>query len=382
MITRIYQNIAKHCVSWKILVLYGARRVGKTTIIHNFLKTYQGRVLLESGENKKLYPLFLENDKNQLLSRAQWYDLLVIDEAQDIPNIWSWLKTIIDNATHLQVIVTWSSSFDLQQHIWEPLTGRKITLTLYPVSQEELCLTTNAYHTQQKVEESLIFGSYPDIINAQTTREKVLLLEELVQSYLLKDILKLDSIKAPKALWDLLKLLAYQVGSEVSHSKLAKIIGIDQKTVSRYINLLVQWFILYPLHPYSRNMRNTIGTKNKYYFWDLGMRNSLIGQFSTDIRNDRWALRENFIVIEMKKYNDYNNWYGNRYFWREYGWQEIDLLLEKDGFFHCFECKRSDKKKISIPTSFRDQMKNYQLQFDIINPTNYLTYITHSSNRN
>jgi predicted AAA+ superfamily ATPase len=379
MITRIYQDIWKYCKPGKILVIYGARRVGKTTLINAFLSQYQGRVLLENGENKKLYPLFLNNDKDELLSRVQWYNLLVIDEAQDIPQIGLWLKTLVDHAPHLQIIVTWSSSFDLQQSIGEPLTGRKLTLTLYPLSQEELCLTYNNYQTKQQLNNYLIFGSYPDIVTAQTSREKIMLLDELVQSYLLKDILKLDSIKAPKALRDLLKLLAYQIGNEVSHTELAKIVWIDQKTVSRYINLLVQWFILCPLYPYSRNMRNTIGTKNKYYFWDLGLRNSLIWQFAWDVRNDWWALRENFVVIEMKKYNDYHDGYGNRYFWREYGGQEIDLILEKDEAYRCFECKRSDKKKASLPSSFQEQMKQYQLDYRVINPTNYLSLLTYSN---
>jgi len=303
MITRVYEPLDQYLQANKALVIYGPRRVGKTTLLHNFLKTTPLRYKLDSGDNIQTQHLLSSQDFSQILPYVEGYELLAIDEAQEIPNIGRALKIIVDQIPGIQVIVTGSSSFELAGQIGEPLTGRKRTLTLYPIAQSEISADYNRHELQERLEEFLIFGSYPEVVQAGSRDAKIDVITEIADSYLLKDILALDRIKNSRTLVDLLRLLAFQVGGEVSLNKLATQLKIDVKTVQRYLDILEQAFVIIRLGGFSRNLRKEVTKKSKYYFFDNGLRNALIAQFNRfDQRNDIGQLWENFIFVERLKY--------------------------------------------------------------------------------
>jgi hypothetical protein len=278
------------------------------------------------------------------------------------------LKIIVDHIEDIYVIATGSSSFDLSQNVGEPLTGRKKTITIYPFSQKELLAKYNKYELKEKIEDFLIFGTYPDIVNSDNKKEKIEILNELVDSYLLKDILTLDNIKYSNKLLDLLKSLVFQVGNLVSLNELSQQVSLDVKTVGSYLDILEKAFVIKRLGAYSRNLKNEINTKSKYYFWDNGVMNALISQFSSfENRNDIGALFENFIIMEMMKKKSVS--INNYYFWRDYSGQEVDLIEEKDGVINAYEFKWS-KSKVKKPNNFIDSYKN--VNFNVVNKDNYL----------
>ncbi|MFA5644295.1 MAG: ATP-binding protein [Patescibacteria group bacterium] len=355
----------------KVVIVYGPRRVGKTTLLNIFLEKTDLKYKLDNGENIRLQKLLNSLDFKKIKEYVDGYDLIVIDEAQEIKNIGKALKIIVDQVKDIYVLVTGSSSFELSQEIGEPLTGRKKTITLYPFSQSELLTLYNKYELKEKLEDFLIFGSYPDVVLAKNKEEKVALLNELVDSYLLKDILKLDKIKFSKKLLNLLKLLAFQVGNLVSLNELAQKVSLDVKTVDRYLDILEKGFVIKSLSGFSRNMRNEINTKSKYYFLDNGIRNALISQFnSLDNRDDIGALFENFLVIEKNKKDNLVN---NYYFWRNYEGKEIDLIEDRDGKIYAFEFKWNKIKK-DLPKDFLENYNN--VEFNSVNKNNYLDFIT------
>jgi len=377
MIKRIYQDLGSYMHPHEALILYGPRRVGKTTLLENYLKTTKLKYRLETGENVIAKDLFSSRDLPRLKEYLQGYDLLVIDEAQTIPNIGEGLKLIIDQIPDVKIIATGSSSFDLANQVGEPLTDRKTTLTLYPISQLELLQDgRNPHDLKQKLHDFLIFGSYPKVLVATKRDEKIRLLEELVGSYILKDILALDKIKASRTILDLLKLLAFQIGSEVSLGELSRQLSIDGKTVSKYLNLLEKSFIIIRLGGFSRNLRSEITDKAKYYFLDNGVRNGVISQFNNlDTRNDLGQLWENFIFTERLKKRSYQHLYGQTYFWRTYDQQEIDLVEERDGKLFTYEYKWSLKhKNLQPPKAWTASYPEHQ-SFEVINPDNYLDFI-------
>ena len=283
---------------------------------------------------------------------------------------------IISDLPNIKVIATGSSSFDLANQIGEPLTGRKTTLTLYPIAQMELMPKLNKYDLKQKLEEYLIFGSYPQVLTAKTKEEKVKILEELVNSYIFKDILALAQIKGSKVLLDLLKLLSFQVGSEVSLNELAGGLVIDVKTVGRYLDLLEKSFIIHRLTAFSRNLRSEITSKSKYYFFDNGIRNAVISQFNTlDSRNDIGSLWENFLITERMKKKSYKNIHGYSYFWRTYEQREIDLIEERNGKLFPYEFKWSVKNKALVPKDWCTAYPQAE-KFSVITSDNYLNFIT------
>lgn len=373
MLNRYYSNLNEYIKKNRALIIFGPRRVGKTTLLNNFLSNTKLKYKLDSGDNIRIQNLLGSQDFDKILSYAQGYDLIAIDEAQEIPNIGMALKILVDQVPNLSVIATGSSSFDLNQSIGEPLTGRKTTLTLYPLSQLELYNHFNKYELTQKLEEYLIFGAYPEILSAKDKAEKIILLNELVDSYLLKDILSLEKIKSSETLLNLVKLLSFQIGQLVSHSELATQLRINVKTVARYLDLLEKSFVICKLSGFSRNLRNEITKKHKYYFLDLGIRNAVIAQFnSLSMRNDIGQLWENFVFIERLKYCNYTGFYGNRYFWRTYQGQEIDFIEEIEGKLTAFETKWSTTKNINIPFLWKE---NYESVFNKITPNNYLDFI-------
>jgi len=377
MIKRLYQDLGSYLHPREALILYGPRRVGKTTLLEKYLKTTKLKYRLETGENILAKDIFSSQDLPRLQEYLQGYELLVIDEAQTIPNIGAGLKLIIDQIPDVKIIATGSSSFDLANQVGEPLTDRKTTLTLYPVSQLELLQDGhNSFDLKQRLSEFLIFGSYPKVLTANNRDEKIRLVEELVGSYILKDILALDKIKASRTILDLLKLLAFQIGSEVSLGELSRQLSIDGKTVSKYLDLLEKSFIIIRLGGFSRNLRSEITDKAKYYFLDNGIRNGVISQFNNlDTRNDIGQLWENFIFIERLKKRSYQHLYGQSYFWRTYEQQEIDLVEERDGKLFTYEYKWSPKNKTILPPKAWISSYPEHQSFEVINPDNYLDFI-------
>lgn len=374
LFTRAYEPLETHLKPNRVLVLYGPRRVGKTTLLQNYLKTTPYRYKLDSGDNLRVQQVLSSQDFDQILAYAEGYELIAIDEAQNIPNIGMALKIMVDQIPGVRVFVTGSSSFDLAGQVGEPLTGRKTTLTLYPLAQMELLSAYNRFELREALNRFLIFGSYPEIVLAATRQERIELLLEIAHSYLLKDILTFDRIRSARVLLDLLKLLAFQVGSEVSASELATQVGVDVKTVQRYLDLLEKTFVLYRLNGFSRNLRQEVTRKAKYYFVDNGIRNALIAQFNDfDQRNDQGALWENFLVMERLKYRQYLGLYANAYFWRTHQGQEIDLVEERDGRLHGFEFKWNPKARAPVPSLW--QTTYPEASFQVVTPENYPAFL-------
>ena len=375
MIQRFYTNLDVLIKPHRVLIIYGPRRVGKTTLLQTYLDTTTLKYKLDSGDNIRTQQVLSSQDFSLILSYIEGYRLLAIDEAQQIPNIGMGLKIIIDQAPEIQVIATGSSSFDPANQVGEPLTGRKTTITLYPIAQAELLNQYNTFELKQKLEEFLIFGSYPEVITAKTRDEKIAILQEIVNSYLLKDILSFEKVKSSQIIFHLLKLLAFQVGNQVSLNELATGLAIDVKTVGRYLDLLEKSFVIVPVTGFSRNLRSEIVSKNKYYFLDNGIRNAVVSQFNElPDRNDAGQLFENFIVMERMKKRAYQHILRNAYYWRTYGQQEIDLVEEGEGKLEGYEVKWGSGKTISAPRDWKESYKN--AIFRVINRENYLDFIT------
>ncbi len=354
MFYRTYDSLASQLEPGKVMVLYGPRQVGKTTLIHHVTEGMPGRWRLESGDNILVHEILAGLDFKKVLGFVEGLDLLVIDEAQRIPNIGLALKIMVDEVPGLKILVTGSSSFELAGQVGEPLTGRKRTLTLYPMSLLELAAEKSPYDLTRALDEYLVFGMYPAVISANGNAKKQRLLEELVGSYLLKDVLELERIKSSKVLLDLLRLLAYQIGSEVSPTELGQKLALDGKTVARYLDLLEKAFVLYSLRGYSGNLRKEIVRKGKYYFYDLGLRNTLISNLNPlERRNDVGALWENFMMMERLKSRAYREQHANPYFWRTWDQAEIDLVEEREGRLHAYEFKWAEQT-VTVPKDFID----------------------------
>jgi len=375
ILPRIYDNLNLHLKPNKVLVIYGSRQTGKTTLLKKFLSENKGnfKYKLDSGDDVNTQIVLGSSDFKKIIDYAKGYDLIAIDEAQRIKNIGMGLKILVDHLPNVKIIVTGSSSFELAGQIGEPLTGRKITLTLFPLSQIEMGKHYNDHDLRSRLEDYLIFGEYPEVLTSDNIADKKRTLEELVGSYLLKDILELERVKSSKLLLDLLRLLAFQVGSEVSLSELAKQLGIDSKTVARYLDLFEKSFVLINLRGFSRNRRKEITSKSKYYFVDNGIRNAVIANFNPlDIRDDIGKLWENFLVVERLKKQSYHQIYSNNYFWRTWDQKEIDWVEERDGKLFGYEFKWKSKTH-KFPKAWKE---NYpEASLEIIDNENYLEFI-------
>ena len=373
MLKRFYEDLDQYLKLQKVLVIYGSRQVGKTTLLKAFLAKTNLKYKLDSGDNIKTQQVLSSQDFDQISNYVSGYELLAIDEAQRIPNIGQGLKIIIDQVPNIKVIATGSSSFELSGQIGEPLTGRKTTLTLYPMSHGELALIYNPHELKQRSSSDLIFGSYPAVVSTEAKNDKIAVLEEIVHSYLLKDILELEQVKGSKILLDLLRLLAFQIGNEVSLSEIGGHLGIDYKTVARYLDLLEKSFILFNLRGYSSNLRKEITRKSKYFFHDNGIRNAIISNFNgLDLRDDTGKLWENFLVAERLKTQAYKNIYANNYFWRTWEQKEVDWIEEREGKLFAYEFKYSPART-KIPKAF---LKAYpKAETQIISRDNYLEFL-------
>jgi predicted AAA+ superfamily ATPase len=348
----------------KVYVLYGARQVGKTTLMKKiFSKLSSSRnCRFESGDNVFIHESLSPGKFDDILKFAEGLDLLVIDEAQKIPEIGRALKILVDMRPDLFILASGSSAFELAGQIGEPLTGRKKNMPLYPISVYELNSIESAYELDRKLEDFLVYGMYPAVLCAGTAAEKTEILRELAGSYLLKDILELDRIKASGLLLDLLRLIAWQTGSEVSHSELGQKLSLDKKTVARYLDLLEKSYVIFQVRPFGGNLRNEISKKSKYYFYDTGIRNTLISSFnSPDKRNDAGPLWENFLMSERMKTREYSllapGISNESRFWRTWDKKETDLIELRGETVYAFEFKWS-KNKASIPGELYEAYPN------------------------
>jgi len=375
-IIRYYLDLDKYIKPNKVLVIFGPRQAGKTTLLKDYLLTINGKIKykLESGDDIIIQELFGSNDFSRIKEYAKSYELIVIDEAQRIKNIGQGLKIMVDEIPGIKIIVTGSSSFELAGQVGEPLTGRKITLTLYPVSQIELKNLRNDYELKNRLEEYMIYGSYPEVAASEDSAEKKRILNEIVNSYLLKDIMELERVKGSKVLLDLLRLLAFQIGNEVSLSELGRQLGLDYKTVARYLDLFEKSFVIYNLRGFSRNLRKEITKKSKYYFLDNGVRNAVIANFNSfGLRDDTGKLWENFMVSERLKKQSYKNIYANNYFWRTWDQKEVDFIEEREGKLFGYEFKWKDKA-VKKPNEW---LANYpNSEFLAVTQENYIDFVS------
>jgi predicted AAA+ superfamily ATPase len=370
----LYQNVFNQCFKGKIIILIGPRQVGKTTLLKKLQENIGKKTKwLNADEADILQALTNANTSTQLqqLFGAD-KELVIIDEAQQIPNIGKKLKLIYDNFPTIQVIATGSYAFELQNETNEPLTGRKKEFYMFPMSFSELVKETDLITEKRMLNTRLVFGSYPEVINNPGNEKEVL--RELVTSYLYKDLLKLDGIRKSTVIEKILQTLAFQVGSEVNFHELAQIVGnIDTATVEKYIGLLEKAYIIFKLPALSRNLRNELKKGKKYYFYDNGIRNVIISNYQTiDLRQDVGALWENYLLAERLKKNNYTNFYSNNYFWRTHDQAEIDYIEENDGVLNAYEFKWKNKK-IKFPNSFLNAYPNHQTQ--IISTDNYTEFI-------
>ena len=373
-VPRAYEPLSAAISPEKVLVILGPRQVGKTTMVRRFMGEQSGRALFVHGDDVRTQANWGSNDLDLLLRMVEGYDVAVIDEAQRIPSIGVSLKLLIDAGATVKLIATGSSAFELAGQVGEPLTGRKRTLTLLPLSQVELRSIWNRFELTEKLDEFLVYGSYPEVITAATREEKRAVLQEITGSYLLKDILELDRVRSSKVLLDLLRLVAFQVGSEVSHRELATQIGLDGKTVARYLDLLEKAYVLYNVRGFSRNLRKEVTKKSKYYFYDNGIRNAVIANFNElPDRDDRGALWENFIFVERLKRLTYRGQAANAYFWRTWEGQEIDMVEERGGRIAAYEMKWRRKGRAAAPKAWREAYP--QATYTVITPENYLKFV-------
>jgi len=373
MITRIIEDSIRKEMNdgRKAVILLGARQVGKTTLLRTMF-TKSGEFLWLNGDTSNDRLLLTAQSVEQLRAIIGRHKILVIDEAQRVPDIGIVLKLIIDNIPNLKVIATGSSSLDLSNRTTEPLTGRKRQFILFPFSFSEMVQHHGILPEKNMIPHRLIYGYYPDIVNSPG--EERLLLQELSDSYLYKDILALEKIKKSEQLTRLLRALAFQLGSQVSYTELGQICELDNKTVEKYITILEQTYVIFRLSSYSRNLRNELKASRKIYFADNGIRNALIADFRPlELRDDVGKLWENFLVSERFKRNEYSNSYANSWFWRTQAQQEIDYVEEQDGHLSAFEFKWSPTAKTKQPKAFHEAYPNSS--FEVIHKDNAMGFL-------
>ncbi|WP_428223919.1 ATP-binding protein [Flavobacterium sp.] len=370
----IFDDINTSLQPNKVLILLGARRVGKTQLINQYLKTTKDKFLHLNGEDSVDVRLLEDRSVANYQRLLQNVDLLVIDEAQNVPDIGLILKLIVDSIDGIKVLATGSSMFDLSNQLGEPLVGRKNTLYLYPFAQLELANYENYKQTTEKLEIRLVYGAYPELEHLESTYEKQKYLREMVNSYLLKDILTFDGIKNSNKIYDLLRLIAFQIGKEVSLQELGNQLQMSKNTVERYLDLLTKVFILFKVEGFSRNLRKEVTKSSRWYFYDNGIRNAIIQNFNTfQNRTDIGDLWENYLVSERRKKQQYHNMPRNNYFWRTYDQQELDWLEENAEDLAGFEFKWNESKKAKVPTAFAKAYPD--ATFEVVNRKNYLDFI-------
>lgn len=358
----VKEQIMSRLFKGKLIILFGPRQTGKTTLARQIMQELNLPALYLTGDDPAVRTRFSNISLAELPSILGNNRLFILDEAQRISNIGITLKLIADHFPQIQVLATGSSSFDLSNEITEPLTGRKTVFHILPIAWHEWVRHTDIIHAESGLEQRLLFGMYPEVLTNPGREKEVL--SELASDNLYKDLLSFAPIRKPDLLVQLLRALALQIGSEVSWNELANLLKVDKQTVATYITALEQAFVIFRLSPFSRNLRQEIATTRKIYFYDLGIRNALIGNFAPiDGRTDKGAIWENFIIAERLKSNHYaRRLFLNAYFWRTKQGQEIDYLEEEDGILSAFEIKWDEKKGKPLPVTFTNAYPNARYQ--------------------
>lgn len=372
MIDRLlYKSIEDKLFKGKIIVLAGARQVGKTTLLKQILHNKEG-VLWLNGDEMQVQNLFNNASADRLLSEFGVSKIVILDEAQRIKDVGLRLKLIADADSDIQMIATGSSAFDLANKVNEPLTGRKWEYQMFPLSFGEMVEHHGKLKEMRMLPRRIVYGYYPEVVTNEG--DEVEILKLLTDAYLYKDILSWENIKHPDKLQTLLRALAYQVGSQVSFNELSQMCSLDSKTVERYITLLEQCYIIFRLPSFSRNLRHELKASRKIYFYDNGIRNALIADYNApEIRQDIGALWENFVISERMKSNEYYRHWVNVYFWRTKYQQEIDYLEEGGGMLHAYEIKWNPRKKTTITKTFTEAYPG--TEFKIITPDNIAEFL-------
>lgn len=366
------QIISSQLFKRKVIILLGPRQVGKTTLLQMLKEKTDKELLYLNCDDNDIKKLLTDVNIHTLQRIIGKHEVVLIDEAQRVMNIGMTLKLIADQMPHIQLIITGSSSLDLANMVHDPLTGRKFEYMLFPLSMGEIVNHMGYLETKRSLNDFLIFGTYPDVINNKGNEREVL--NNLTSSYLFKDIFMYQDIRKPEFIEQLLEALALQLASEVSYNELAQLLRTDAHTVQRYISLLEKAFVIFRLRSYSRNARNELKKSRKIYFYDNGIRNAIISNFSpVNTRNDAGLLWENFFIAERLKYLHYHKIFSERYFWRTTQQQEIDYLEESDGVLHAFEIKLNPGKNVKFPVTFT---KNYAgAKCSVVHPENYLDFL-------
>lgn len=375
MISRtIEKQIASRIGKGKAILLFGPRQAGKTTLLKQLAKTIPYTWL--NGDEADVKFLFESPTSTALKNQIGDRKLLIIDEAQTIPNIGIGIKLLVDNYPELTVIASGSSSFELANQLQEPLTGRKFEFWLYPLSFEELSTHFTQVQEQRSLAHRLVFGSYPEVV--QHPGEEQEYLQLITSSYLYKDIFQLSGVKKPLILQKIVQALAFQIGNEVSFHELGKLVGADNQTVERYVDVLEKAFVVFQLNALSRNHRNEIKKSKKIYFYDLGIRNVVINNFNPiERRQDVGHMWENYLVAERIKHCRYHKVFANHWFWRTTTQVEIDYIEERDGQFFAFEFKLSLGKQVKVPQYFTETYPNHS--FELIDKSNYADFLLPAS---
>lgn len=362
-----------------VVVLYGPRRVGKTYLLNkleNELSNQHEIVKFLKGDNRDVQNALSSHSPQQIIEFiGKDTTVLIVDEAQKVPNIGDNLKIIVDDFPKIKVIASGSASFELSQKLGEPLTGRQKKVFLYPISASEIILNLSSSTYIETLENNLIYGTYPKLFSLSSNAEKNEYLSNLANDFLFKDILELEKVKGSKVLFDLLTLIAFQIGKEVSLTELATRLDLHRRTISRYLDLLEKSFIIFNLRSFSRNLRKEIYSNSRWYFYDLGVRNAIINNFNPiNIRDDIGALWENYLVVERLKKQAYLPIYSHNFFWRTYDQQEIDWVEEHEGKLFGFEIKWQTPKKTKSPSSWLSTYPNATYQ--VVTRDNHLDFIT------
>lgn len=368
-------QVVKRIKPQKVMLIYGPRRVGKTLLLREIFNEFEGKKLLLNGESSDTVRMLSDRSISNYKHLFADVSLLAIDEAQHIPEIGMKLKLIVDEIPGLAIVATGSSSFDLQNQAGEPLVGRSTRFMLTPFSIKEINKQQPTFQTITNIDQHLVYGFYPELISIDSGAEQARYLTEIVDSYLLRDILAIDGVKNAQKMHDLLRLVAYQVGSEVSTDELGKQLGVSRNTAERYLDLLQKVFVLYRLGGYSKNLRKEVVKSSKWYFQDNGIRNAVLNDFrpfADRSSEERGALWENFIIGERMK-RKHNNMAGtNLYFWRTYDQQEIDLIEEDGEIITAYEIK-SGKKNPKIPKAFANAYP--EAAYNIVNRDMFWDYV-------
>jgi predicted AAA+ superfamily ATPase len=367
-------NIKKRLLPNKVVIILGARRVGKTELIKQILADVTEKTMLLNGEDQDVHAaLEMRSVRNykQFLGDTE---LLVIDEAQAIPEIGLKLKLMVDSIPGLKILVTGSSVFDLDNKLGEPLVGRAHTFKMYPIAQLEFAHHENHLDTVSNLEKRLIYGSYPELEHLPNKEDKESYLKEQINSYLLKDILMFEGIKKQHKIVALLRMIAFRVGSEISVESIGRELDLNKSTVSRYLDLLSKVFIIYNLNGFSRNLDNEITKMGKWYFHDNGIRNALIKNFNLlNMLDDHGKLWENYLVSERLKLNEYTRLHATNFFWRTHTQQEIDWIEDRGGKLHAYEFKWGNTKKSKIPPQWAKAYPDSE--FQVVDRDSYLEFI-------